>query len=248
MASDGQLASAPATVTITVTLPNAVNGGGASSGSNGASGPANSSSGAGSDGGSTLPQAVDTSLASGAPPGFATYTEDSAGGREAHRDAHGDASAAGEASALPERSLQVQQRASEGASSDYDLDSAAGSVIDVHRGYDQLRDEEELLIELHRLGDTDWLLHNGEDQTKETHGRGAFTFVAPAKWTVISTGIVLWAVRVGQVVATLASSASAFMPFDPLTVIQQAHLNGSKDDDSEANSITEQMFDNQQKK
>ncbi|MGN6135409.1 MAG: cadherin domain-containing protein, partial [Aureliella sp.] len=114
MASDGQLASAPATVTITVTLPNAVNGGGASSGSNGASGPANSSSGAGSDGGSALPQAVDTSLASGAPPGFATYTEDSAGGREAHRDAHGDASAAGEASALPERSLQVQQRASEG--------------------------------------------------------------------------------------------------------------------------------------
>jgi hypothetical protein len=116
------------------------------------------------------------------------------------------------------------------------------------RDFNDSRSWEEQRVVAHHTHEGNWVLTENDRKSEATQGRGVMTFVEPAKWTVLSTGRVIWAVRIGQVIATFAPTATAWIQFDPLTVIQQAGTIGLTDDDKEANSITEKMFDNQQKK
>jgi hypothetical protein len=84
-----------------------------------------------------------------------------------------------------------------------------------------------------------------EQHADDSDGLGAFTFVEPAKWTVISTGAIFWSVRVCQLAATLASTARVWNHFDPVVIIQQSQLSLIEDEDTEADGFTEKMFDNQ---
>ncbi len=68
-----------------------------------------------------------------------------------------------------------------------------------------------------------------------------FSFAEPAKWTVISTGVVIWAVRLGHIITTFASTASAWIQFDPITLVQG--VNKSEDDEKAA-----QMFQSRRKR
>ncbi len=80
-------------------------------------------------------------------------------------------------------------------------------------------------------------------QSEQLESRDYSSLVEPAKWTVISTGVVIWAVRLGHIITTFASTASAWVYFDPLTVIQ-----GVKEKTSADDNVTEAMFETSQKK
>ncbi|MGN6543719.1 MAG: beta strand repeat-containing protein, partial [Aureliella sp.] len=95
----------------------------------------------------------------------------------------------------------------------------------------------------HSVGDQPWTIIQ-QDERSESGGKlSAYTFVEPAKWTAISTGLVIWSLRVYQVVATLASTAKAWTQFDPIMILQSSPL--AMRDEGEEDGITEKMFDNQ---
>ncbi len=89
-----------------------------------------------------------------------------------------------------------------------------------------------------------WLINESSNVTEEVADRSIYTYAEPAKWTVISTGVVIWAVRLGHVITAFASTATAWFQFDPLTVIQQT----TKNDDRESTHLSERMFELAQKK
>jgi hypothetical protein len=99
----------------------------------------------------------------------------------------------------------------------------------------------------HSLSDQAMSYLDREERGDDSDGLGAYTFVEPAKWTVISTGAILWTVRVCQLAAALASTARAWSHFDPVVIIQQSQLSLIEDEDTEADGFTEKMFDNQNK-
>jgi hypothetical protein len=68
----------------------------------------------------------------------------------------------------------------------------------------------------------------------------SLSFSEPAKWTVISTGVVIWAIRLGHIITTFASTASAWIQFDPITLI---HGNNKNDEDDQQSSL----FDSRRK-
>ncbi len=94
-----------------------------------------------------------------------------------------------------------------------------------------------------RISDLPMLAERELTQLEDAPGQNYFSFVEPAKWTVISTGVVIWAVRLGHIITTFASTASAYVYFDPLTVIHSVKEKLNSDD-----NITEAMFDTSRKK
>lgn len=110
----------------------------------------------------------------------------------------------------------------------------------------QARDEtndESIRLTNRRSVEVQTLAQNNLNQAEGVESQDFSSLVEPAKWTVISTGVVIWAVRLGHIITTFASTASAWVYFDPLTVIQSIKEKSSSDD-----HVTEAMFDASQKK
>lgn len=92
-----------------------------------------------------------------------------------------------------------------------------------------------------RIGETMMFLQRDLALPDQVEDQEYTSLIEPAKWTVISTGMVIWAVRLGHIITTVASTASAWVYFDPLSVIQSVKEKNSSDE-----NITEAMFDTKQ--
>ncbi len=218
-AFDGQFASTPVTVTILVTLP-PVNPDNSMGGNRDADSNANASS------------TIETTKSSN----NATSTNTAS-----------ETTNASETGALPqdnsniaERSMVAQQSAEKGSQEVAGvaaLEEAAQGASESQTALlqlsginwnpltvsaFQLRDagQEESRLVARRISESIMFQQSDTSIPDQVEGQDYSSLVEPAKWTVISTGVVIWAVRLGHIITTFASTASAWVYFDPLTVIQ----------------------------
>ena len=248
-ASDGQLNSTPMVVRIVVGLPPVNPNGGSTGGSTSGSG----SSGGSSSNSSTSSNASNTSSNTNTTNSQTTESTPS-------ETSVNPGSGGQDNSRIAERSMEAQQSASTGttdapgtaaltlsnSASNVNSQIAAAQLGDL--GWDPLMvssvnlresgGEEGTRLATRRTGDVPILVQREISQLEQVQGQDYSSFVEPAKWTVISTGVVIWAVRLGHIITTFASTASAWVYFDPLTVIQSAKQIHDSDD-----TITESMFD-----
>ncbi|MGN6547614.1 MAG: cadherin domain-containing protein, partial [Aureliella sp.] len=241
VASDGSLSSPQTALTISVTLPNAVNGaagGGKSSQSSSSSNNNSSSSNSSNNSSDAATHQAGNVLAG------MNYIDTSQKKPEPIRQAESSTQQVADAPETPQEKPQALQSKSSDNGEDVQMAGGPSLSLVVQRGLMESRINDDQRVVLHHASQADWVLPDDERKSEIGKRHGVMTFVEPAKWTVLSTGMVIWAVRVGQVIATFAPTATAWIQFDPLTVIQQAGSIGLSDDDKEANSISEQMFDN----
>ncbi len=245
-AFDGQLSSAPVTISIVVGLP-PVNPVDVTSGNGG------NATTAGTQSSATTTSAESSATTPASSTSNVTETVTPLGNADQDN------------SRIAERSMQAQQSADTGQNEIqgvYGLDFASAATsgdrqaitmqlaaIDWNpltvSGIDRREgdDADAKRMAGRRLSEIPLLAQREVSELERTENQDFSSFAEPAKWTVISTGVVFWAVRLGHVITTFASTASAWVHFDPLTVIQAVKEKTSADD-----NITEAMFDTKQKR
>ena len=240
---DGQLCSSAATVTIIVTLPPVNPSSGSTAGSSASNG---SSTGS--------PSSSSTSSSSTNNTG-ATPTQTTTDGMPIGHDN----------SKIAERSMESQQSAERGTTESNGTAAleqlAVSSQSSQQVGSMQLGNfswspltvsaaemrasetGESVRLLTRRVGDNPMIEPQNVSQADSVERQDFSSFAEPAKWTVISTGVVIWAVRLGHIITTFASTASAWVYIDPLTVFPSG-----KDKTCPEDNISEAMFDADRKK
>ncbi len=252
-AFDGQLQSAPVMVTIVVTLPqvnpNQGSGGGSSGGSgsgstsnNSTSNTTDSSQSNSNSNSSTTSQSNDTTPAGtqAIDPNRTTAIE-----RAVNAQQQTPSTQTEETPLYAMESVSEQENVRQQATS---LQLAMINWESLTIADQQLRSgghQQAMRLASRRMMDTPMFEQTDLVTLDHAEKQVFSSFVEPAKWTVISTGVVIWAVRLGHIITTFASTASAWVYFDPLTVIQSVK---DKTIGSESENITENMFDSDRKK
>ena len=247
-AFDGQLQSSPVTVTIVVTLP-PVNNSGGSSGGGSTSTSTDSSSSTRSEPSSTNTNTTTTTQTTET----TSSTQDSSvplgqdNSRIAERSMEAQQSAgAGQTEPTGTAALEVLTRSTFGEQqiASLQVGELNWSPLTVSGAASRNGESEESMrLAARRVGEMQLLATRDVSQPDQVESQDYSSLVEPAKWTVISTGVVIWAVRLGHIITTFASTASAWVYFDPLTVIQAV-----KEKSSDEENITEAMFETSQKK
>ncbi|MGN6135723.1 MAG: Ig-like domain-containing protein, partial [Aureliella sp.] len=245
VASDGLLSSSTTTISINVTLPFTGGGSGSSNSSSGSNSGSGSSSGSsGSSGGSTSSSGSGSATAPGTLPLAIPFTTENSSDDGDSKPAESEKVAKGEVIARGDQSPAARETQVSKASE--------GGVIDVYSSPSFAPQREALRTQYvmseryvpHVLVTEPVSYLEKSERAESSEGLGSLVFVEPAKWTVISTGAVLWSVRVCQLAAALASTARAWSHFDPVVIIQQSQLNLIDDDDTDADGFTEKLFEN----
>ncbi|MEZ6135352.1 MAG: cadherin domain-containing protein [Pirellulaceae bacterium] len=234
--SDGQLQSDAATITIHVVVPDNVpppidsDRGGSSSGENSGGDGSTSISGPSenaTENGSTGQPGVTTVY------GFAQSTNLSLLSRSTQLSNGSSGSSKAEySSGLTEA---VNLLAGEG---DQFLQSAGPHTLYVQELPSLQLNQHTMKLQLQELAKIQLVFAELHSAVEVELSQDYFAHLDPMVTTAVGTGVVIWLIHVGQVVAALLSTASSWVQLDPLTVLQQSAATLDVADNSE-----EKLFD-----